>query len=259
MARSNHRSASTAFLIALGIAGSLFSFVAGASAVPSASFKIVARPLPGIPGTGYRLGTGALLEGTAKVVGSEYGGSPPPLIGIKYYAPPGTVLHPQGFATCAPALLEQQGPARCPKRSAAGPKGSAIGTVTFGGERVPETVSIQPFFAPGGGVTAFIDGTTPVLVEILATAHMLATSSLPFGPEFTGAIPLIETVPGALDASFQEGTVRIGASFRQRGRVVSYVTLPKKCSGGGWLSKAVLDFLGGAETEAVYTMPCPRR
>lgn len=227
-------------------------------AAPSASLKLVARAIPGVPGTGYRLGAGALIEGTAKVTGTEYGGSPPPLTGIRVYAPPGTVLRPQGFATCAPSVLERDGPAQCPKRSAAGPKGSAVGTVSFGGERVPETVSVQPFFAPGGGETAFIDGTTPVLVEILATAHMVASSSPPFGPEFTGAIPLIETVPGALDASFQEGTVSVGAAYRHGGRVVSYITLPKRCPRPGWPTKLELDFLGGAEAQATYTMPCPR-
>lgn len=242
-------------LTSLAWAG-LFPLTTLVHAAPTVSYKVVARPIPGFPGTGDRLGAGALVEGTAKVSGTEYGGSPPPLIGVRVWAPVGAVLHPQGFATCAPTALEQNGPASCPKRSIAGPKGSALGTVTFGGERVPETVSIQPFFAPGGGVTAFIDGTTPVLVEILATAHLLG-SAPPFGPEFTGTIPLIETVPGALYASFQEGTISVGAAFRQGRRAVPYITLPRRCPRAGWPTKAEFDFLGGVTVEATYTISCP--
>jgi len=79
------------------------------------------------------------------------------------------------------------------------PEGFGVGVVSFGAERVPETASVQPFFAPGGNLEAFVDGSTPVSVEILATAHFVA-SSPPFGLEFIADVPLIETVPGALDA-----------------------------------------------------------
>ena len=108
---------------------------------------------------------------------------------------------------------------------------------------------MQPFFAPGGDLEAFVDGTTPVSLEILATGHVV-NASPPFGLEFIGEVPLIETVPGALDASFEHGSIRVGAAYKQGKKTISYITLPKTCPHGGWPVKLELSFLGGATAEA---------
>jgi hypothetical protein len=244
-------------LVFLGLA--MLAVSTAASAAPTiTSLKLSALPVPGFPGTGNILGAGAAIKGQAAISGTEYGGFPPPLIGIKFYAPAGTKLHPQGFATCAPSVIEKSGPGGCPRRSIAGPKGSAVGVVSFGGERVRETASVQPFFAPGGAVTVFVNGTTPVSLEILATAHVV-NASPPFGVGFVGEVPLIETVPGALDASFEEGAVMVGAAYKRGKRTIDYITMPKACPKRGWPTKLELSFLGGATTEASYRMPCPTR
>ena len=231
---------------------------ATASAAPTFVFKLTAVPIPGFPHTGDILGAGAVIQGTGMISGTEYGGSPPPLIGAKFYAPAGTKVHPQGFATCAPTVIEQSGPGPCSKQSIAGPKGSASGVVSFGTERVEETASVQPFFAPSGNLEFFVDGTTPVSLEILAKGYIV-NSSPPFGPEFIGEVPLIESVPGALDASFEKGTIGVGAAYKQGKKTISYITVPKKCLKGGWPVKVELSFLGGATAEASYKIPCPRK
>jgi hypothetical protein len=230
-----------------------------ASAAPTFTFKTKALPIPGFRGTGDILGAGAAIQFEGMISGTEYGGFPPPLIGVKYFAPAGAKLHPQGFATCPPSTIEKAGPGPCPKTSVAGPKGSAGGVVSFGTERVHETVSVQPFFAPGGNLEFFVDGTTPVSLEILATGHVISSSSPPFGLEVVGEVPLIETVPGALDASAEEAIISVGAAYRQGKKTVSYVTIPKKCPQGGWPVKVELSFLGGATAEATYAMPCPKK
>jgi hypothetical protein len=104
----------------------------------------------------------------------------------------------------------------------------------------------------------FLDGSTPVALEILAAGRFV-NSAPPFGVEFVGAVPLIETVPGALDASILQGTVRIGAAYKRGGQTIAYVTLPRKCAKSGWPVKVQLSFLGGATSEASYEMPCPRK
>jgi hypothetical protein len=230
---------------------------ATASAAPTFTYKSKALPIPGFPGTGNVLGAGAIIQFEGVISGSEYGGFPPPLTQIRYWAPVGAKLHPQGFATCAPALIERTGPGPCPKKSVAGPKGSALGEVAFGGERVPETASVQPFFAPGGGLEAFVQGVTPVLVEVLAVGKFVELPP-PSSIEFSGEVPLIETVPGAPDASFMEGVIRVGAAYRRGKRMISYVTIPPRCPKGGWPTKIQLSFLGGAIAEASYAMPCPK-
>jgi hypothetical protein len=243
-------------LAALGLITLVPSAVA--SAAPTVTFNGTALPIPGFPGTGDILGAGAVVQGEATVSGTEYGGDPPPLIGIRFYAPAGVKLHPQGFATCAPSVIEQTGPSACPKKSAAGPQGSAYGVVSFGGERVGETVSVQPFFAPGGEVEAFVHGATPVSIEILAKARIV-TASPPYGLEVIAEVPLIETVPGALDASFLHGRISVGDAYKKGKKTISYITLPKTCPRGGWPVKLQMSFLGGATAETSTKMPCARK
>jgi hypothetical protein len=235
------------------------SLPAGATATPTITgFKATVVPIPGFPGTGDHLGAGAEIDGEAKVSGTEYGGAPPPLIEGKVFGPAGLVLHPQGFVTCAPTVLEQTGPSACPTKSIAGPKGFGVGVVSFAGERVQERASVQPFFAPGGALEAFVEGSSPVSLELVAVAKIVKASP-PFGLEFSAQIPLIETVPGALDASFIEGSLNVGAAYKQGKKTISYITLPRKCSAGGWPAKLELRFLGGASAEASFSLPCPRR
>lgn len=242
-------------LAAIGLA--VLGLAAAASAAPTFTLKTTALPIPGFPGTGDILGAGAVIQVEGKISGTEYGGFPPPLIGIRYFAPAGAKLHRQGFASCAPSVVEEEGPGSCPKKSFAGPKGVGLGVVSFGTERVPETASVQPLFAPDGGLELFLDGSTPVLVEILA-AGQIVNSAPPFGVEFIGDVPLIETVPGALDASILQGTVRVGTAYKQDRKTISYVTLPVRCPKGGWPVKVQLSFLGGATAEDGYKMPCPK-
>jgi hypothetical protein len=253
---SGYRRTTSTCLIVIGLA------VAGppapAAAAPTIAFKITATAIPGFPGTGDMLGAGAVLEARGTISGTEYGGSPAPVTGLRFYAPAGTKLDTRGFASCAPSVIEADGPEACPRNSSAGPKGSAVGVVSFGGERVHETASLQPLFAPGGSLELFVDGTTPTSVEVLGTGHVVS-SSPPFGPEIVGEVPLIETVPGGLDASLLEGTISIGAAYKRGQKTISYITMPHKCPPGGLPTKAQLSFLGGTTAEASYTMPCPRR
>jgi hypothetical protein len=229
-----------------------------AVAAPTVTLKTTALPIPGFPHTGNILGAGAVIRVQYTISGTEYGGFPPPLIGVKYFAPAGSKLHPQGFPVCPPTTLEQIGPQACPHGSLAGPQGSAQGVVSFGAERVPETISVQPAFGPGGNLEFFLDGHTPASLELLATGHVLGAAP-PFGLEVEGQVPLIETVPGAPDASAEQADIEIGAAYKRGGHTVSYVTVPKQCPKSGLLVRSELSFLGGATAEATYEMPCPRK
>jgi hypothetical protein len=243
-------------LAVLGLA--VLGLSATASAAPTITFKAQAVPVPGVSGTGNILGAGAAVQTEFTISGTEYGGFPPPLTGVNVYLPAGVKLDPGAFGTCAPTVIQEKGPSACPKKATAGPKGSASGVVSFGTERVEETVSVQSFFAPGGGLEFFVDGTSPVSIEILAKGK-ITTAAAPYGPEFVGEVPLIESVPGALDASAETIKVKLGAAYKKGKKVISYGTLPKKCPKGGFPLKAVLSFLGGSTAEATYKAPCPKK
>ncbi|HSY40306.1 MAG TPA: hypothetical protein VLA79_12280 [Polyangia bacterium] len=191
------------------------------------------------------------------IAGTEYGGFPSPLVGMKIYAPSGVEVSSKGFGSCAPEVLEADGPSRCPQSSRAGPTGEGLGVVSFGGERVNEKVSLQSFFTPTGGLSFYAVGRTPTFFEILEKGYW-SSASAPYGPELTVEIPLVETVPGADDASILSFKVEVGAAYKRGGKTVSYITLPKSCPRGGAPLKAELTFMSGETVTIADRQPCPK-
>jgi hypothetical protein len=252
-------------LAVLGLAIVALALPGSASAVPTVTFKAAAVPIPGFPHTGNIFGAGAAVEAEYHISGTEYGGFPPPLIHVNFYLPAGVKLHPSGFPTCAPAVLEPsgKGPKGCPKGSAAGPKGTVQGNVAFGSTIVPETASIESFYAPGGGLTFFTFGHEPVLLEILSKAHYVGSSGL-YSKKLEAEVPLVETVPGAQDASVSLIKVKAGSAIKKNGKTTYYGTMPKSCPKKYLPVKTELTFagLGGLTQQVVtaeYKAPCPRK
>ncbi|HLB20632.1 MAG TPA: hypothetical protein VK605_00865 [Solirubrobacteraceae bacterium] len=249
-----------AFIVVLGLV--VLGLPVTAAAAPTVTFKARAVPIPGFRGTGNILGAGAALQVQYTIAGTEYGGFPPPLIGVNFYTPAGTKLHPRGFATCSPSALQNMGPRACPSRSRVTLSGTALGVVSFGQERVQERASIQAFFAPGGGLQFYTQGSSPVSLEFLSPSHVVG-SGRPYAQKFVTSVPLIETVPGAPDASALSISLKIGAAFRRGKKVTYYGRVPKRCPRGGFRLKSELLFAGvgglAAQTVTVaYKAPCPR-
>jgi hypothetical protein len=257
-------------LAVLGLAMLALALPGVASATPTVTFKAVAVPIPKpgggtYPHTGNIFGAGAAVEAEYKISGTEYGGFPAPLIHVNFYLPAGTVLHPNGFPVCKPEILEPTGPGpkACPKGSAAGPVGKGEGDVAFGKEVVPESVTIESFYAPGGGLTFFTFGHDPVLLEILSKGHYVGASGL-YSKELEAEVPLVETVPGAQDASVKYIKVKAGSAIKKNGKMQYYGTLPKSCPKKYLPVKTELTFAGlGGLTETTvtkeYHAPCPRK
>ncbi len=197
---------------------------------------------------------------------TEYGGHQPPIEAVAVQFPSGTKIDNKGFTTCAvKVLVEEHEPARCPKKSIAGPPGHADGYVVFEGEEVKEVVKVESFFVPGGGIDFFIYGHSPALIEKVSTGHFTSLgSSGGFGPRFLAEVPLIETVPGANDASTETILTQVGAAYKKGKKTVYYGTVPKKCPKGGFPLKAEITFagLGGLTKTTVpaeYKAPCPKK
>ncbi len=68
-----------------------------ASAAPTVTFKAQAVPITGFPHTGNILGAGAAVLAEYKIEGTEYGGFPPPIIGVNFYLPTGSEAAPVGL------------------------------------------------------------------------------------------------------------------------------------------------------------------
>jgi hypothetical protein len=256
-------------LISLAILGSALLWLPStASATPTAvTLKVAGVPIPidlsaahspTYPGTGNTLGAGTAVEAEYKISGTEYGGFPPPLTGVTFFAPAGAKLHPQGFATCPNAILESHEVEHCPKKSVASPVGSVSGVVSFGETRVHELLTVQAFFAPGGQLAFFTEGRSPAEIEILAKGSFTSSQGT-FGPTISAAVPLVETVPGAPYGVVETIKVKVGAAFKRDGKLVSYATLPRKCPKDGFPVRSVLKFLTGEPITVNVKMPCPKR
>jgi hypothetical protein len=237
-----------------------------AAAGPTVTLQAAAVPVPvdpsrrhsaTFPGTGAIFGAPFTGQIRLTIAGSEYDGSPSPLTGIKFYAPLGVKVRTQGFPACTEATLLAKGAEGCPQRSFAGPQGEARGVVTFGGARVHETVSVQPFFGPGGSFLVYVLGDTPASIELISKGT-LATAAPPFGDVFTGEVPLVMSVPEAPDASVEEIDIEVGAAFKEGNRLVSFLTAPRACPKGGFPVKVELSFLSGETVPAEYRVPCPK-
>ena len=238
-----------------------------ARAAPTVDFKVEPLPIAGFPHTGYILGAGSALDGEFQISGSEYGGFPPPLIGVNLYFPTGAEVHPAGFPTCSKATLEQVGPRDCPKGSAAGPVGHARGIVAFGDELVEETTTVESFYAPGGEIEFFTRGHSPVSLEIISSGHYIDLGGAGgYGLELRTEVPLVSTVPGADYASVEFINVEAGSAYSSHGKPFYYGTVPHACPAGGFPVKteAIFDE-GGAVPEVpeavtvAYHAPCPRK
>jgi hypothetical protein len=257
------RRASTCVAV-LGLA--MLALTSAASAAPTVTFKAKAVPIPGFPHTGNIYGAGAAVEGEFRIEGKEYGGYSPPLIGVKVYLPKGVKLHTAGFPTCSKQIIEKIEPEKCPKQSSAGPPGKAEGFVVLG-ERVPETVSLESFYAPGGGINTIVLGHTPASIEIISTgtySHLGGGGG--FGPIATFKVPEIISLPGAAAASTERIVAKLGSAIKKGGKTLYYGTMPKKGECHGHLPvKAELTFAenGNEATPVIvtakYNAPCPRK
>jgi hypothetical protein len=248
----------------------LLALTGVASALPTVQFKAEAVPIPHFRGTGNILGAGAAVQAEYQITGTEYLGSPPPIIGVNFYLPKGSKLHTSGFPTCSKATLEQFGPVQCRKGSAAGPTGKVLGYVTLGGERVEEGLELSSFYAPGGGLEFFSKGASPVSIEIISNGHYVNLGGAGgYGPELKTEVPLVASLPGAPYASVKSITVKAGSAYTtgkgKHKKTIYYGRVPTKCPKGGFPIKTEVIFAENGElarpetVTKTYKAPCPRK
>ncbi len=174
-------------------------------------------PIAGFPHTGNIFGAGAAVEAEYTIEGHEYGGFPPPLEHVNFYLPAGAKLHPErlpdvpGVDAPEPA---GQGPKACPKGSAAGPEGAVEGFVAFGKEVVPEPATIESFYAARRRAEFFTFGHEPVCWKSSRRPLHEPRAAL-YSKKLEAEVPLVETVPGAQDASVKFIKVKAGSALQE--------------------------------------------
>jgi len=259
---------------ALGIASAASAEIT--ATISKFTAKAVPIPKPGggsFPHTGNILGAGAAVEANYEITGGGYGptaqnpnGGIPPISEVDFFLPAGTRLNKSAFGKCTEATLKNVGPSGCPKNSVASPKGSVLGEVTFGSERVPEEAELRAFFG-GPGLLFYVAGHSPVSLELVSVGHYVKAAA-PYGEELITLVPPVATVPGAPLASTKTIHIKAGAAIKKGKKVISYGYLPKKCPKGGFPVKTVITFGGSNQygefgippikAEATYKAPCPK-
>ncbi|HTA11957.1 MAG TPA: hypothetical protein VK765_00950 [Solirubrobacteraceae bacterium] len=236
-----------------------------ALALPTVKFRAESVLIPGFEHTGNITGAGMALRTDYEIDGTEYFGSPPPVVAIDLSLPAETIVQTGGFPTCDEALLRQKGPARCPAGSHAGPAGSATGYVTFGGERVEEATELFPFYSPNSSMTLFVFGHSPVNLELYApAAYASLIDSFGYGPRLVTKLPLTTSVPGAPYVSFKSIDLETGTASKNGPETIYYERLPRLCHPGGFPFKAELVFDENGEmakpqtVTVLYRLPCPK-
>lgn len=244
-------------LVAVAIA--VVAMAGVAQATPTISLTARPSPVLGFRHTGNIAGAGASLEFIIEISGTEYGGYPPPLTSLSLSFPPGTRWEARRFPKCGYPSVGLLFPGLpCPLGSQANRPSTAQLAVVFGQEVVPETVSVEPFYNPRGGLSFYIVGHSPVLVEPFARGvftHHGEPPVLRLDSEFTHE----ETVPGAQLASFTELSFIVGWGLTVAGKPQFSLRMPKACP-RGWLPFRVEASFGGPTPQtasARYRAPCP--
>jgi hypothetical protein len=250
-------------LAALALTGPITT----AEAAPILHLSTRSLPISGFPHTGNIAGAGASLSAELTIMGTEYGGYPPPLTHLKLTLPQGMLWNARGFPTCNRPVLEPGGPpgpwpAFCPPGSVSEHSGVALLAVTFGTEVVPESTTVETIYHTGNGVSIYVSGPNPVLVEDDLTTGLFTQHAAALA--FEVGFPLLETVPNAeyvstLSVGFDLGTGFISTS----GKHIFSLHMPRRCPQHRLLFQVEADFAGmgplpGQKAVASYRAPCPK-
>jgi hypothetical protein len=209
-----------------------------------------------------------LAAPTSMTVGfqiSASSGLPSPLTGVRLSYPSNLGLATSGLgtATCAPEVLEADGPSRCPTNSQMG-SGVAIARFRVGPEVFSETAKIGLVAGPSsdGGIHMLVSatGVSPVGARIVMPSVLLAG-------RIALSVPLVPSLPEGEDVSVVAVNATLGGQLtyveRLHGRTVHYrprgISLPRRCPRGGFAFSGEFTFADGTATSARTVVPCPRR
>jgi len=231
---------------------------------PTQTFTLAASFTPN------ELGVSTNLSMIMALTQSAGTGIPNPVSDLVAYGPPGIGLDLQGVATCERMRLELNGPTGCPAQSRVG-FGGGVGAVEFAGAPVKEPYTLDFFLAPRehGHLTilVYVSALNPVPVELVLTAREVHGSK-PYGFGLAVAVPPVDTIPGAANASAESGYVSLGGAdiayyktIRGKRKLVHIKGLvaPTTCPGGGFPFAATVTFEDGATSTGTYSSPCPAK
>lgn len=173
-----------------------------------------------------------------------------------------------GLATCSPQVLLRRGPRACPQESLMG-YGSARVEVPFGTGSVDERARVSLFMTkPVEQRTTtlfYFDGRRPVIAPFVLQSQVITPPGSRVSVLTTSVDP-IPTVPDGPEVRMVALRATIGPPglryFKHVGnRRVRYkpegLSVPSRCTRGGFKFGAGFAFSDGSRTRARATVPCP--
>jgi hypothetical protein len=245
MIRSSRRPARLAVLL---MAATAMALPATALANPTSGLDMAATLLDQPAG-----GPWAVNLSLGAHFGSDDGGIPPILTNMSFKFPHAKVNGSQ-FPTCTLAKLKASGPSGCPSGSRIG-QGRAI--VDAIGLKIGAT--IMAFNGPGSDsnrqevIYAKADPGIDVTLYFAGTLKKIAGQ---YGYQLDIAVPAINTIPGAPDASIDSFNVNVGGRLKKHGRKISYIDAPTVCPSAGLPFAGSFKFRDGTSSSASATISC---
>lgn len=235
----------------------------GAAAQTTAQLQAAFQP--------YRLGGRTTLQ-FRFAFSAPASAVPPPLIEMQLRYPRGInfFLNNLGIRRCPEKMLEDAGPAGCPRNSVMG-YGLVKTGIVLGGTPVLEDAPITILRAPERNghlaLLFYAEGRHPVVTNVIFSGLLLSAAE-PFGGTVQIGVPLVETLPGAPYVSVLRLHATIGPehltyfhnvsgvslAFRPQG-----ILLPPTCPKAGFPFAAQFAFADGSHAIARTTVRCPRR
>jgi hypothetical protein len=189
-------------------------------------------------------------------------GIPSPLAGPFIESiPKGITFSAAGFKTCPMAVIQAatgSAPPNCPASSKMG-AGTSVTQALIGSSPLVENGTIYAYLTKASPISIGFwgNGTTPIETTVTFNGVLSAASGL-FGNKLSTLTPVIPTVPGGPDASTTQFQFLFGGSAKVKGKTVTGITLPKKCTGVmHWA--ATSSYQDGTSNSTTATTPCPKK
>jgi hypothetical protein len=160
----------------------------------------------------------------------------------------GARVHPEAFATCTAAILQEHGPIGCPSRSQIG-TGKAVANALM--TDFPAEVTVFNGPKAGSGRKLLIYARALQTVVILLEGTLTRTSGK-YGYKLDVPVGRIRTV-GDNDAAITDFEVTVGGTGRGG---VPFIEAPTSCSRPGWPFLGAFTYADGTSGTSSATIGC---
>lgn len=182
-------------------------------------------------------------------LGTDDGSVPSPVRHMAFSFTRGARVHPEAFATCSMATIDEHGPGACPSTSKLG-SGKAVAAALQTTFDATVTVFNGPKVAGGRQLIVYARALGTVAIPMVGT---LKRTSGRYGWVLDLPVPRIMTVGQENDAAITSFEVKVGGIGRKK---VPFIEAPTSCAEPGWPFLGSFRYADGGGGSSSATIPC---